>query len=277
MIISASRRSDIPAFHAEWFMDGVRAGHCEVPNPYNSQQFTGVSLKPEDVDVIVFWTRSPAPLMQYLAELDDRGYCYCFQYTLMDNPRELDLHTPDVKSAVDAFRQLSEVVGPEKVIWRYDPIVLSNMTTAEFHRCRFGRIAESLRGGTFRCVISIVDLYRKVRTRMKELEERGWQMSEGDGCEMRQLMRDIADIARANNMDIMSCAEEIELESCGIKPGKCVDNEYLRKVFGLDVTDRKDPSQRKACGCVVSRDIGSYNTCGFGCRYCYAGGVESKV
>src|SRR5512135_950390 len=128
MIISASRRTDIPAFYSRWFMNRVRAGYCTVPNPFNANQVKRISLLPEEVDVIVFWTRNPRPLFPFLKELDVRGVRYYFQFTLLDNPRSIDPKTPPAESALQTFRALSEQVGPARVIWRYDPLVLSQIT-----------------------------------------------------------------------------------------------------------------------------------------------------
>ena len=270
MIISASRRTDIPAFYSEWFMNRIRAGYCTVPNPFNRMQVTHISLAPEDVDVIVFWTRNPAPLLPHLKELDERGFRYYFQHTLMGNPRVLDPHTPRLESAIATFRSLADAIGPERVIWRYDPIVFSTVTTPEFHRATYRRIAEALRGYTFRSVISIVDLYRKTARHLHSLESEGVYLTPCSGEPLAQVMSSIADCAHENGMQIVSCAEEIDLGTYGIEPGKCVDDEYIKRVFGIQVSDKKDPSQREACGCVVSKDIGMYDTCLFGCRYCYA-------
>lgn len=270
MIISASRRTDIPAFYAEWFMNRVRAGYCTVPNPFNHDQVSHISLEPEDVDVIVFWTRNPRPLMSHLAELDGRGYRYYFQYTVMDNPRLIDPKTPPLETSLETFRELAGQIGPERVIWRYDPIVFSNITDAEFHREKYEVIARTLRGYTHRSVISILDLYRKAEKRWRELTKQGVELLPCPDGEFADLMRSIAGIAAENGLEIVSCAEKVDLRPYGIRPGKCVDDEYIAGVFGLKVMDRKDPSQREACGCVVSRDIGMYDTCLFGCQYCYA-------
>ena len=146
MIISASRRTDIPAFYADWFINRVREGSCEVPNPFNPRQVATISLKPEDVDSIVFWTRSPRPLFRHLRELDGRGFFYYFQYTLLDYPAVIDSHTPPAWRALDTFRALADRIGPERVVWRYDPIVLSEITPPEYHLETFGRLAAALRG-----------------------------------------------------------------------------------------------------------------------------------
>lgn len=273
MIISASRRTDIPAFHAGWLMERIRAGYCEVPNPFNRRQISRVSLRPEDVDVIVFWTRHPRPLFPYLAELDGRGFRYYFHYTLTNYPRELEPRTPAYPVAVETFRELAARIGAERVIWRYDPIVFSERMRAAFHRGNYAKIAADLRGCTTRSVISVMDWYPKLRRRFASLRGTGLEplkVGNPPGEQFANLMSGIAALARENGMQIQSCAEPLDLRGYGIPPGKCVDDDYIRSVFGIEVHPRKDPGQRAACGCVVSKDIGTYNTCPFGCLYCYA-------
>ncbi len=279
MIISASRRTDIPAFYAEWFMQRIRAGDCHVPNPFNAGQVSVVSLAPADVDAIVFWTRFPRPLLAHLDELDARGYRYYFQYTLLDYPRSveshrLESHRPDGAAAVEVFRRLAERIGPARVIWRYDPILLSAQLDADYHRRQFAKLASALDGSTQRCVISLVDLYAKTRRRLSGLDLADMAEAGTEAVASRpaiaDLMRFLADTAQRHGMEITSCAETAELQPYGIRPGKCIDDDLLRTLFGLDLWLKKDPSQRAACGCVLSKDIGQYNTCLFGCQYCYA-------
>jgi hypothetical protein len=270
MIISASRRTDVAAFYAEWLIRRLRAGFCTVPNPLNRNQVSRISLRPEDVDVIVFWTRNARPLMTYLEELDSRGYRHYFQYTIVGNPREIDPKSPSVATAVQTFCELSERLGPSRMIWRYDPIVFTDLTPPAFHRANFQWIAESLRNRTRRSVVSIVDMYRKTESRMKNLEGTPAAVQPCDAGEFPSLMCDLAELARTNGMDIVSCAEEIDLRPFGIRPGKCVDDRVIAESFGLDVLGTKDPTQREACGCIVSRDVGMYESCLYGCQYCYA-------
>ncbi len=270
MIISASRRTDLPAFYGEWFMNRIRAGYCAVPNPFKPTQVSHVSLKPDDVDVIVFWTRNPRPLFPFLTELDKSGYRYYFLYTLMDNPRLLDPKCPPPKVSLKTFQELADRMGPEKVIWRYDPVVFSTATPADFHKETYQRIARALQGHTRRCVISILDVYRKVQKRFRELAKQGLELLACEGEAFGDLMRTFVRAANENNMKVFSCAEEMDLQPYGIQPGKCIDDEYIFNAFGISVTPQKDPSQRKACGCVISKDIGMYDTCLFGCQYCYA-------
>lgn len=272
MIISASRRTDIPAFYAEWFINRIRAGFCAVPNPFNRTQVTNVSLLPEDVEVIVFWTRNPRPLFPHLQELDRLGYRYYFQYTITANPREIDQKAPPTETAVRTFQELSALVGSEKLIWRYDPIVLSNRTDSAYHIRAYREIAEALNKHTQRSVISVMDHYSKSRRRMDGLSKNGYYIYDSNAIAeaLPDLVPALVSAANRAGMEIVSCAEEINLDCFGVRPGKCVDNDFIQRVFGVEVAGKKDPSQRKECGCVVSKDIGMYDSCLFGCQYCYA-------
>jgi len=273
MIISASRRTDIPAFYAKWFINRIRAGYCTVPNPFNKNQVSHISLKPEDVDVIVFWSRNPAPLIPHLEELDQRGYKYYFQFTLMNNPRFLDTKSPPYTSSIKVFQKLANYVSPDRVIWRYDPIVLSDATGIDFHIKTYKEIAALLSGYTRRSVISIMDGYAKNNKRLREVENtynlKIVNIADSQHL-LTKLLPSLAEIAHSNGMEIFSCAEAIDFSSYGILPGKCIDDEYIERVFHLDVSHKKDSAQREACGCVVSKDIGMYDSCLFGCQYCYA-------
>ena len=270
MIVSASRRTDIPAFYAEWMVRRFREGYCTVANPYNRNQTVRISLKPEDVDAVVFWTRNPRPLIPYLDELDFRGYRYYFQFTILGYPRELDPKAPPAATAVEAFRDLAERLGSSRVIWRYDPIVFTGLTPPTFHEENFQALAEPLRGQTRRVVVSIVDMYRKIEKRMKEMEGTPAEVRPCQAEKFGPLMCRLAEVAGKNGMEIVSCAEEVDLRPFGILPGKCMDDRVIAEAFGIEVPGTKDPAQRNACGCVVSRDVGMYESCLFGCRYCYA-------
>lgn len=270
MIISASRRTDIPAFYSKWFMNRVRAGFCTVPNPFNPNQISNISLKPENVDLFVFWTRNPKPLIPHLKELNTRGYSYYFLYTLMDNPRILDPKSPSPEISLDTFRKLSDLIGPERMIWRYDPIVLSNVTGIEFHKQRFEFIADKLRDHTFRCIISCVDIYRKMEGRIKRLKDDGFVLYELNDSNLSDLLSSLVEIAGNNGIEIRSCASPKDLTGFGIPAGKCIDDIYISKIFGEMLDVKKDPYQRKNCNCVSSKDIGMYDSCIYECRYCYA-------
>lgn len=273
MIISASRRTDIPAFYSKWFMNRVRQGWCWVPNPLNIKQVSEISLKPMDVEAVVFWSKNPAPLLPHLSELDKLGFHYYFQFTLNDYPRALEPNVPSIEDRVATFKDLSRLVGPLRVVWRYDPIIISNFTPFEFHKDRFSWIAEELKGATRRVMVSIVDFYQKTNRRLSQVEkEEGFSFERDIFSQtgFTSFMKDLADTARNNQIDIFTCAEDKGYSQIGIPPGKCIDNKLLSDIFSLNLVYKKDPSQRGSCLCMVSKDIGINNTCMHGCPYCYS-------
>ena len=270
MIVSVSRRTDIPAFYSEWFLNRVRHGWCDVPNPFNRNQVSRVTLSPREVDAFVFWTRHPRPLMKYLDELDDLGCRYYFLFTLIGYPARIDPGSPPPGVSIGTFQELSARLGPQRVIWRYDPIVLSDLSGAGFHESNFRRLAQELKGAADRCVISFVKPYRKARARMEAAARGAAEPVNFDGPPVQGLLSAISGTARENRMEIFSCAAERDLSSFGINPSRCIDADLISKLFAIETSPLKDPCQRKECGCATSRDIGMYDTCVFGCSYCYA-------
>jgi len=229
-----------------------------------------VSLNPEDVDCIVFWTRNAKPLTNKLPELDRRGFRYYFQYTILENLKILDPQGPSIESSIETFKSLADDLGPDRVVWRYDPIVITNQSPAHYHLEKITHIASSLRGYAKRLVISLLDTYQHTEGRVRSLEAEGLRVLRLEGKRFDRFIESIVEIAKANGMEIMSCAEESGLDRLGVASGKCIDDRLIKKVFKIAVTDKKDPHQRPACGCVVSKDIGVYDTCPFNCVYCYA-------
>jgi len=255
-------------------MNRVRSGWCAVSNPFNSNQVTKISLKPEDVDAVVFWSKNPAPLIEHLSELDTKGLHYYFQYTVNDYPEALEPHIPPLKSRIKSFIQISQHLGPQRVIWRYDPIIISNKTDYEFHLSRFDSIASSLKGYTIRLMVSVVDLYQKTDRRLSKLEtELGYVFDRNavNSQEMIQLMRDLAKVAASNGIAVYSCAEEVGGKWEGINPGSCIDANLINTLWpDLHIRYKKDPYQRDPCLCAASKDIGMNDTCLHGCSYCYS-------
>lgn len=248
-------------------MNRIRAGFCIVPNPFNRAQVSRVSLIPDDVDGIVFWTRNPRPMLSHLPELEDRGYRYYFLYTLMANPRAIDPGAPPLQKSIDTFRELASRIGPRRVVWRYDPIFLTSITDPEHHATAYGQIAGALRGCTEKSVISVAHMYRKIQGRVRGLTDQGIELLSPDGELLSPLLHSLADIASANDMEIQSCAND--LLAWGISPGKCIDERIL-SLWGQEIEVGKDACQREHCRCAASKDIGMYESCPSGCVYCYA-------
>lgn len=273
MIISASRRTDIPAFYGEWFMNRLREGYCLVANPFNPAMVSRVSLALADVDVIVFWSKNPKAFFSHLTEIDRMGFHYYFLYTLNHYPESLEPNMPPLEERLSAFRELAENLGAARVVWRYDPIILSHEPDYSYHLRAFEKIVDELSGATERVIISFVDFYRKTERRIRQVEAKTGDTFYRDpfACpEFGTLVHGLAVIAAQNGLQIQTCAEDLRIETFGIRAGKCIDDELIRRVFGISVSAPKDPGQRGKCGCILSRDIGATDSCLNGCEYCYS-------
>ena len=268
-VISASRRTDIPAFYSTWLINRLRAGYCHVLNPFGGQVYA-VSLRPEDCIALVFWTRNPAPLEKHFDELDSSGYPYYFHYTILGYPRSLESHTPALETAIATFKRLADRLSPLRVRWRYDPIVVSSATPVEYHLKQFEHIACALEGYTHHCTFSFVDLYDKTARNLERVrQEAGLEFTAPDLAAQRALALQLADIAQAHGMSLNSCCGD-ELAIGCIAKNHCVDPGLLRQIVPQALPALKSEPTRRDCGCVSSVDIGVYDTCLFGCTYCYA-------
>lgn len=262
MIVSASRRTDIPAFHAAWMMERLRAGSVLVRNPFNARQVSRVSLSRQDAELIVFWTKDASNMLAHLDELDGMGHKYMFQYTLTPYGPDVEPGV-DKRRAADAFEKLSARIGPRRTIWRYDPILLSGSWTQEKHIKAFEAMCRRLEGAAQRCVISFVDLYASVR------RTAGW-IQAPTGPQMHDMAREIAGIARRYGFLPSACAEAADFSADGLERRGCIDRLDVEAALGVPVREEKDAGQRTACRCIRSVDIGAYDTCPHGCVYCYA-------
>lgn len=264
MILSASRRTDIPAFYAEWFMNRLREGYVLVRNPMNYHQVSKVQLNPRVIDCIVFWTKNAKPLLPYIPEIQ-RLYPFYFQYTLNAYDSNIEPLLPPLPYKLETFCNLADSIGNDAIVWRYDPVLLTNKYSVQWHIEHFEHIAQTLRGKTNTCVFSFVDIYDKVKNNLKAYDVRSCTFDE-----MNTLAAAFSKIAAECGMQLRTCAEAIDLDNYGIRHGCCIDAELIAKLTGWKMKAKKDPNQRVECGCIESIDIGQYNTCRHGCRYCYA-------
>lgn len=217
MILSVSRRTDIPNYYFDWFCNRLREGWLYVRNPMNERQVSRIELMPETVDCIVFWTKNPAAMMNKLSLLDP--YSYYVQFTLTGYGRDVEPGLPDKRSVLlPRFRQLSRAIGKKRVIWRYDPILFTPVYTSSYHLKAFAEIAGELEGYTETAVISFVDMYSKIRKNMKAL-----QLRELPEQELMEFAGRLADIAKMHGITVRSCAEALDLEAAGIRHGSCID------------------------------------------------------
>lgn len=263
MILSVSRRTDIPAFYSDWFFNRLKEGFVDVPNPFNANQISRITISPESVDCFVFWTKNPKPMLERLEELKE--YNYYFQYTITPYGKDVETGFQNKKEATKTFIELSEKIGKEKVILRYDPIFINKKYTVDYHIKAFENLCEKIKGHSEKCIISFIDLYKKTERNTKVLN-----LSKISDLDVEKIAKKFSLIGNKYNISIETCSEKYNLEKYGINHGKCIDNNLVSRILGFEIDIEKDPYQREECGCVKSIDIGEYNTCKHNCLYCYA-------
>lgn len=313
VIISASRSTDIPAFYAKWFFNRLAKGYCAWYNPFNQQK---MYISFEKCRVIVFWTKNPAPIIPYLSELDKRGIHYYFQVTLNDYEKEgFEPNVPSVEKRIETFKQLSSLIGKDRVVWRFDPMIVTPQLTPRMLLTKICHIGNELKGYTNKLVFSFVDVkaYRKVQNNLvketpyytKENVEQA-EMTEAQRTEIVEGLVKLREIWKQDgwNLEMATCAEEVDLDKYVIEHNRCIDGELMKRIFANDKElvyylhtlkwpekdmfgeippipqkpkNVKDTGQRKICGCMVSKDIGMYNTCSHFCVYCYANTSKEAV
>ena len=263
MIVSVSRRTDVPALYSDWFFNRLREGFALVRNPMNPRQVSRVALDSQSADAFVFWSKNPAPMLERLGEIGDRPYY--FQFTLTPYDRDVEGALPDKRALMDTFARLSDKIGPERVIWRYDPILITPRYDADFHLRAFEKMAKRLHPYTRRVTVSFIDPYRHIQRAVGELGIRFL-----DEQAQFALLEPIARCAQALGLSVDTCCEAADFEKLGVSHAHCIDAQLLGGIAGLTPAALRDPNQRLHCGCAASVDIGAYDTCTNGCRYCYA-------
>jgi len=268
MIISASYKTDIPTFYGEWFINRLRAGYCKMVNPYN-RRVMRVSLLPEVVDGIIFWTKNVGPFIKHLPEVQRRGFPFILQHTINSYPKELERGVVDASKSVEHLKQIADTYGPKVVVWRYDTIVNSSLTPREFHVETFSRLAKSLEGVTDEVVISFAHIYAKTLRNMEQAAtENGFTWFDPSVEWKQNLAAELASIATTYQIQLSVCSQT-QFIMPGCAEARCVDASRLAAITGK-VVKASLKGNRKECGCFESRDIGEYDTCPHGCVYCYA-------
>ena len=272
MIISASRRTDIPAFYSDWFFNRIKEGFVLVRNPMNFRQISRVYLTPDVVDGIVFWTKNPIPMIRRLDELCN--FMYYFQFTITPYGKDIEPYLPQKNTDVlSTFKKISNMIGGDRVIWRYDPILLNERYTIDYHLRAFTQIAAQLYKYTKKVTISFVDTnYKGLKSSIKEL-----CLTDFDIEKQRSLASALATIAHNHGLSIDTCAEKMDLREYGIAQARCIDDRLFSKLLSSHFEVDKDKNQRAECDCASSIDIGMYNTCMNGCLYCYANYSKDAV
>lgn len=269
MIISASYRTDIPAFYAAWFEARLAEGSVRVANPYGGPERV-VPLTPQAVEGFVFWTRNLRPFLPTLARLKMQGFPFVVQMTITGYPRAIDAATIAREAAVEQLQEVARLYGPKAAVWRYDPVVASSLTPPDWHGENFAQLAGALAGAVNEVVLSFAQVYAKTKRNLdRAAAEHGFLWDDPPEVEKIALLKRLGGIARAAGVTPSLCAQRELQESAGLAPARCVDDARLSEVAGRSIA-AANKSHRKECGCAASVDIGAYDSCPHGCAYCYA-------
>lgn len=261
MILNTGSRTDIPAYFSDWFYKRIEEGYVMVRNPYYPEQVTRYVLNPSVVDVLVFCTKNPQPMISRLERLST--YDMFWFVTITPYGREIEPFVPPKEKVIESFRRLSEMTGREKMSWRYDPVFITEKYSVDYHIACFAEMTEKLRGYTGQCVVSFLDLYEKTKRNFREA--RGVTRDEQE-----RIIEAFAGIAEANGMQIHLCCENQALVRSHVDANGCLSQKVLEQAIGCGLQVPKKKTAREACSCLLGADIGVYNTCGHGCLYCYA-------
>ena len=271
MIISASRRTDIPAYFSEWLCNRLKEEYVMVRNPMNIHQIGKISLSPDVVDGIVFWSKNPVPMLNHLADIEK--YTYYFQITLTAYDRDVEPNIPSKNSVIiPGIQKLSKTIGRDRIIWRYDPIFFNDHYTLDYH-CKYFRVLASKLGDyTEKCTVSFLDMYKNTERNICPLK------IQTSTLEMQcEAMSRLSDIANEYGLYMDTCAEKTNFDGIKVSHACCIDKERFEKIGKYKLNIGKDPNQRSECECIASIDIGAYNTCAHGCLYCYANYSQNTV
>lgn len=268
-IISVSRRTDIPAFYSEWFMNRIRAGYVRWENPFSKAVYN-VSLQPEDVMALVFWSKNYIPLLPHLDELDARSYRMLFHFTINGLPQVFEPRVPDAAKLVECAHALSDRYGADAVLWRYDPVLISSISDRDYHLRRFKELCGALEGAVKRCYFSFTVFHSKVQRNTSLLrKEKGIVCHDLPLADRIEIAHALVDIASNHGIEMFSCCGDY-LVGGKIKKAHCTDAELLYKLYPEKIGRLDTLPTREGCGCCECTDIGAYDTCPHGCVYCYA-------
>lgn len=263
MILSISRRTDIPAYYSPWILSRLEAGEVWIRNPRSPRQVSRVLFSPETVDCLVFWSKNPGPMLPYLSQLSSLGYSFYFQHTLTPYGKDIEPGLPPKRQILSFIQAFGKQLGPQRTVWRYDPVLLNQTWTIERHIQAFSQLCRALEGCVCQCVFSFLDPYPFLSKRIGGLLRPTPE-------QQQKIVQAFAQSAAAHGIRLTVCAEEGDFSSYGIERSACIDPKRISLLTGKPFHASKDRNQRPLCGCAPSIDLGAYDCCAHGCLYCYA-------
>lgn len=268
MILNTGLRTDIPAFFSEWFYNRIKEGHIYVRNPYNKNQIYKYKLNPELIDCIIFCTKNPQPMFKEIDKISQFNQLWFITITPYDN--DIEPNVPHIEKVIESFKYLSNLIGKEKIIWRYDPILINEKYNLDYHIKSFNKIAKNLSNYTDEAIISFIDLYEKTKRNFPNVKKVTIE-------ETLKIGKEFSKIGKEHNIKIKTCAEGNNLEKFGIDSSGCMTKEVIERAIGSKLNIPKRKVRSGQCECILNNDIGEYNSCGHGCLYCYANSNKSLV
>lgn len=266
MILNVSGRTDIVAFYTKWFMNRYKEGFVDVRNPYNKKLVSRIYF--EDVDLILFCTKNPIPIIPYLKEIDKP---IIFQVTITPYKKDIEPNVISKKLIIESVKKISKIIGKENLSIRYDPIFISDEYNIEYHKKAFDKLCKLLKGYVNKIIVSFIDDYKNVRKNKNILKYK--EFTEND---YKEIGNSFSKSAKENNLIVHTCFEDRNLTEYGFTKGECLSHELAFKLTGKTYKSWTARKERK-CNCVNMVDIGAYNTCPHLCKYCYANYEENIV
>lgn len=262
MIVNVGGRTDIVNYYSEWLMNRINEGFAYSRNPLFENNVSKISLKPEDVDCLMFCSKNYRPMLKYMKEIKEKYKIIC-HYTITAYDKTIEPNVPSIDKSIKTLIELSKIVGKEKILWRYDPILLTKKYTIEKHLQTFDYMAKQITPYVQRCIFSFVEMYKKLAYNMPEIIP----FTESDKI---KILKGIGEISKKYNLYTQTCGTDENNEKYGIHVSGCTTPEILEMANGIKYKNLKSKPMRKGCHCLTSRDIGAYDTCLNGCKYCYA-------
>ena len=261
MILNTGSRTDIPAYYSDWFYNRIREGYVLARNPYYPTQITKYLLSPDFIDIMVFCTKNPFPMLDRISLLS--AFDMFWFVTITPYGEEIEPHVPPKELVIKHFQELSKLIGKDRISWRYDPVFVTDKYSVDYQVEQFCKMAKELAGYTNQCVVSFIDLYEKTKRNFHGIRSVTNQ-------EQQELIGAFSEAAGENGLQIHLCCENASLVRENVDADGCMSKAVLEKALGCKLNVPKKKMARKECSCLLGADIGAYNTCGHGCLYCYA-------
>ncbi len=269
MIINTGGRTDTVQYYSEWLLNRFKEGFVYSRNPLFPSKITRYELTPDKVDCVVFCSKNYEPILERLHEITDKFNTY-FHYTITAYDKDIEPRVPSIDKSIETLLKLENIVGKNRIAWRYDPVLLTEKYTIDYHFKTFESMASQLSGHIDRCIFSFVEMYKKLSINMPELKP----ITEDEKI---LLAKGLGEIAKKYNIYLQTCATNGDYTNFGIHPSGCMTADILEKSNNIKLKKLKHKGNRKHCNCIETRDIGAYDTCPNGCKYCYANATPKKA